>query len=138
MARRSVTEERWHAAAHPMDIWYTRFVRNERKRRLVVCACARRVLPVLQNDPRAVALIEACERHADSPAREARAVWNEVVAARGPVRDFVHVFRDPQPLPLPPKRATTAYQIHDTLDPTDTVSPLTAPAAIIRVADLLP
>jgi len=50
----------------------------------------------------------------------------------------LHVFRDPQPLPLPPDLSATAYRTHLTLDPTDTVSPLAAPAATIRVADLLP
>ncbi len=50
----------------------------------------------------------------------------------------LHVFRDPQPLPLPPDLATTAYRTHDTFGPTDTVSPLAAPTATVRVADLLP
>jgi Uma2 family endonuclease len=50
----------------------------------------------------------------------------------------LHVFRDPQPLPLPPDMATTAYQVHNTLGATDTVSPLAAPHSTIRVADLLP
>jgi Uma2 family endonuclease len=48
----------------------------------------------------------------------------------------LHVFRDPQPLPA--TLGATAYQIHDTLGPNDTVSPLAAPNAVIRVADLLP
>jgi Uma2 family endonuclease len=50
----------------------------------------------------------------------------------------LHVFRDPQPLPLPTELAATAYQIHDVLGPNDTISPLAAPNATIRVADLLP
>lgn len=50
----------------------------------------------------------------------------------------LHVFRDPQPRPLPTDLAATAYQSHDVLNPTDTVSPLAAPAAVIRVSDLLP
>jgi Uma2 family endonuclease len=50
----------------------------------------------------------------------------------------LHVFRDPQPLPLPKKLAATAYRTHDVLGPNDTVSPLAAPGAVIRVADLLP
>lgn len=50
----------------------------------------------------------------------------------------LHVFRNPQPLPLPPDIATTAYQAHDTLGPNDTVSPLAVPQATIRVSDLLP
>ena len=48
------------------------------------------------------------------------------------------VFRDPQPLPLPPGLGATAYKTHLTLGPTDTVSPLAAPAASVAVADLLP
>jgi Uma2 family endonuclease len=47
----------------------------------------------------------------------------------------LHVFRDPQPNPA---LGTTSYQIHNTLGPTDTVSPLAAPNATIRIADLLP
>ncbi|MBN9120176.1 MAG: Uma2 family endonuclease [Planctomycetes bacterium] len=50
----------------------------------------------------------------------------------------LHVFRDPQPLPLPTDLAATAYRTHAVLDPNDTVSPFAAPAATIRVADLLP
>jgi Uma2 family endonuclease len=50
----------------------------------------------------------------------------------------LHVFRDPQPLPLPTELATTAYRTHDVLGPNDTVSPLAAPNAVIRVAELLP
>jgi Uma2 family endonuclease len=50
----------------------------------------------------------------------------------------LHVFRDPQPLPLPTELAAITYQIHDTLGPNDSVSPLAAPIASIRVADLLP
>jgi Uma2 family endonuclease len=48
----------------------------------------------------------------------------------------LHVFRDPQPLPA--TLGATAYQIHDTLGPNDSVSPLAAPNAVFRVADLLP
>jgi Uma2 family endonuclease len=50
----------------------------------------------------------------------------------------LHVFRDPVPLPLPTELAATAYKTHLTLAPTDSVSPLAAASAIIRVADLLP
>ena len=48
------------------------------------------------------------------------------------------VFRDPAPLPLPTDLAATAYKTHLTFNPTDTVSPLAAPTATVRVADLLP
>ena len=50
----------------------------------------------------------------------------------------LHVFRDPQPLPLPEDLAATAYRTRLTLAPTDRVSPLAAPAASILVSDLLP
>jgi Uma2 family endonuclease len=50
----------------------------------------------------------------------------------------LHVFRDPAPLPLPTDLAATAYKTHLTLSPADTVSPLAAPTATVRVADLLP
>lgn len=50
----------------------------------------------------------------------------------------LHVFRDPQPLPLPPDLTTTAYRTHLTLLPTDRVSPLAVPTASILVGDLLP
>ena len=50
----------------------------------------------------------------------------------------LHVFRDPQPLPLPQGLGAIAYKTHLTLGPTDRVSPLAAPAASILVADLLP
>jgi Uma2 family endonuclease len=50
----------------------------------------------------------------------------------------LHVFRDPQPLPLPTELSATAYRRHDTFGPNDSVSPLAAPTATVRVADLLP
>jgi Uma2 family endonuclease len=50
----------------------------------------------------------------------------------------LHVFRDPQPLPLPQGLGATAYKTHLTLGPTDRVSPLAAPAASVLVSDLLP
>jgi Uma2 family endonuclease len=48
----------------------------------------------------------------------------------------LHVLRDPQPLPK--GLGATAYRTHLKLGPGDTVSPLAAPNATIRVADLLP
>jgi Uma2 family endonuclease len=48
----------------------------------------------------------------------------------------LHVFRDPQRLPA--SLGATAYRTHNVLKANDTVSPLAAPAAVIRVADLLP
>lgn len=46
------------------------------------------------------------------------------------------VFRDP--VPLPQGLGATAYRTHLTLGPADAVSPLAHPAAVVRVADLLP
>jgi len=46
------------------------------------------------------------------------------------------VFRDP--VPLPAGLGATAYRTHLTFGPTDSVSPLALPIAVIRVADLLP
>ncbi len=48
----------------------------------------------------------------------------------------LHVFRNPALLPA--GLGTFAYRLHLILDPTDTVSPLAAAQATIRVADLLP
>jgi Uma2 family endonuclease len=44
------------------------------------------------------------------------------------------VFRDPAPIP----DGGAAYRTHQTLGPTDTVSPVAAPGATVTVADLLP
>lgn len=46
------------------------------------------------------------------------------------------VFRDP--VPLPQGLGATAYRTHITLTDADGISPLAAPAATVRVADLLP
>ena len=48
----------------------------------------------------------------------------------------LHVFRDPQPLPA--GLGATAYRTRLVLGPADAVSPLAAPHATVRVADLLP
>ena len=48
----------------------------------------------------------------------------------------LHVYRDPRPLAN--NLGAVAYQVHLTLGPTDGVQPLAAPAATVRVADLLP
>ena len=46
------------------------------------------------------------------------------------------VFRDPEPLPA--GLGATAYRTHSVHGPTDTVAPLAAPHATVKVADLLP
>jgi Uma2 family endonuclease len=48
----------------------------------------------------------------------------------------LHIFRDPQSLPA--GLGATAYKTHLTLGLTDSISPLAAPQASIRVSDLLP
>jgi len=48
----------------------------------------------------------------------------------------LHVFRDPQPLPA--GLGATAYRTHLVLEPTDTISPLAAPATSVLVSELLP
>ncbi|WP_439625551.1 Uma2 family endonuclease [Gemmata sp.] len=48
----------------------------------------------------------------------------------------LHVFRDP--VPLPAGLGATAYRSHTTHAETETVAPRAAPAAAVRVADLLP
>ena len=48
----------------------------------------------------------------------------------------LHVFRDP--VPLSAGLGATAYRQHNTFGPNDAVSPLAAPTATIRVADMLP
>jgi hypothetical protein len=50
----------------------------------------------------------------------------------------LHVFRDPQPLPLPEDLTTIAYRTHRTLAPTERICPLGAPNASVLVSDLLP
>lgn len=46
----------------------------------------------------------------------------------------LHVFRSPQPIAA----GGTAYRVHQILGPADSVSPLAAPSAVVRVSDLLP
>lgn len=48
----------------------------------------------------------------------------------------LHVFRDP--VPLPANLGATAYRTRLTFGPADTVAPLAAPHAAVKVADLLP
>lgn len=56
------------------------------------------------------------------------------------VVDLVHsrllVYRDPEPLPA--GLGATAYRTHLAFEPEQTVSPLAAPSASVKVADLLP
>lgn len=48
----------------------------------------------------------------------------------------LHILRDPQPLPK--GLGATAYKTHLTFGPTDAISPLAVPNAVIQIGDLLP
>lgn len=77
-----MTEGLWLSLTDPINLWYAKCARHPRKRRLVSCACARRVLMLLTDDPRPLALIEACERFADAPDSGSQTAWKAVVTAR--------------------------------------------------------
>src|SRR5262245_46971398 len=91
-----MTEREWRQSTNPTKLWYDRRARNHRKRRLVAYACARRVLSVVNNDPRAVALIEACERYTDGSDEDGPANWKAILVARRPFR-VLYDRRDPKP-----------------------------------------
>jgi hypothetical protein len=74
--------EEWRTAKHPIDLWYHRSARSYRKRMLVACACARRILWVLGDDARGLRLLEACEAYVDASAKGEAKAWKAVVAAR--------------------------------------------------------
>ena len=80
MARTITTERGWLKTWHARELWSAPVARDPRRRRLGACACARRVLPLLDDAPAAVAVVEAAERYADD--RTAPANWRSVVAAR--------------------------------------------------------
>ncbi len=105
------------------------------------------VIPgVLVGDPEhptaAALVVEVSDTTFDTDVTEKAELYATAGVADYWVLDVVnrqlHVFRDPQPLPLPPTLGATAYRTHLTLGPNDTVSPLAVPTALIRVADLLP
>jgi hypothetical protein len=83
-----MTEREWLTIRFPDHLFRSRIAHNHRKRRLVGCGCARHVLPQLQDDPRAVALIEASEQYADS-GPDGSACWKAIVAAREGVRALI-------------------------------------------------
>jgi hypothetical protein len=78
----TMTEHQWLSAKDPLNLWYTPPARHHCKRRLVACACARRVLAFLNDPPQAVALIEACERYTRGPDRDGPKNWTATLAAR--------------------------------------------------------
>jgi hypothetical protein len=75
-----MTEKEWLATGEPYDITHHKACRNDRKRRLMVCACVRRGLAVLA-DKRFAAAVTAAEEFADGAVR-----WSDLVSARKAVR----------------------------------------------------
>jgi hypothetical protein len=65
-----MTEKRWLDAKHPFEILPHAGCRSARKRRLLACACARRVFGFI-GDAHVLAMIETAERYADNQATEA-------------------------------------------------------------------
>ena len=85
-----MSEAQWRASKSPLDLYHHRQVaKKHRERRLVVCAVARRLLPLLGHDARAVALLDAVERYADAGEANGPARWKAVLAARRGVRKFI-------------------------------------------------
>jgi hypothetical protein len=66
---RKMSEQEWLATTNPYDLTHYKACRSERKRRLLSCAFARRVLFLIPDDryPRAM---EVAERYADGVASE--------------------------------------------------------------------
>ena len=77
-----MTEKEWLRERHAIELWKARIAQNPRRRRLTACACARRVLPLLDEDPAAIALVEAAEQYADGPDRDGPKNWKALVTAR--------------------------------------------------------
>jgi hypothetical protein len=66
----AVSEQRWLTTDNPYELTHHRACRSHRKRRLLACAFARRVLFLLPDD-RYVQAVEVAERYADGMASEA-------------------------------------------------------------------
>jgi hypothetical protein len=60
-----MTEQDWLNATHPYEMIYHRGCRSERKRRLLACACARRVLRLAPPGDIFHTAVEVGERYAD-------------------------------------------------------------------------
>jgi hypothetical protein len=60
-----MTEQDWLDGTHPYDMIYHKGCRSDRKRRLLACACARRVLRLAPSDAAFRTVIEVSERQAD-------------------------------------------------------------------------
>jgi hypothetical protein len=65
-----MTEAEWLSTTRPYDLIHFRANRSERKRRLLACAFARRVLPLIPEERYRLA-VETAERYADGMADEA-------------------------------------------------------------------
>ena len=89
-----MTEAQWLAAKSPASMVDHLVYRasgvfeHRRKLRLLVAACARRMLAALPDEPAMPAIIAAAERYADDPSARP-----EAVAARKPLRQAAR--RDP-------------------------------------------
>jgi hypothetical protein len=77
-----MTEDEWLAATHAYGLIYHKSCRSDRKRRLLACAWARRVLDLLPPAPFGTA-VEVSERYADGQADRA-----ELLAERKEVGKF--------------------------------------------------
>jgi hypothetical protein len=75
-----MTEEKWLAAVEPYALIYHPKCRNDRKRRLFSCACARRLLHHL-TDTRFADVVAGCEAFADGACD-----WKSVLAHRKTLR----------------------------------------------------
>ncbi len=90
-----MTEKQWFALKS-VDGIIDRLVDDRRQLRLLACACARRMLAALPDDPVFEAIIAAAEDYADAPKER-----DAAVAARKPLRDAVKRLTDskkPEPL----------------------------------------
>jgi hypothetical protein len=76
-----MTEEEWLATPHFYELTHHKSSRNERKRRLLLCACARRTLHFL-SDQRFADVLAGCEGFADS-----KIDWKGMLALRKTVRN---------------------------------------------------
>jgi hypothetical protein len=87
-----VTERQWLAARTAAGLIDHPVCRDRRKLRLLATACARRMLPALQDDPAFRDVVDAAERYAGDPAAR-----SDAVAARKPVRDAARRLGGPSP-----------------------------------------
>jgi hypothetical protein len=75
-----MTEQEWLVTPRFYDLTHHKSSRNERKRRLLLCACTRRILSFL-SDQRFVDAVAGCEAFADS-----KLDWKGMLALRKAIR----------------------------------------------------